>query len=445
MIESIHPRATRVPGRAPRVWPKVRPAVLAIAGLLAMAPIARAADFAEVLRVVGPVEVRHAKVWSPARVGTELDPGDAIRTDDQGYATIRDHGAVTDLYPLTTLEITADSQLSITVGRIWSHFLHVLGVPREIRAPDAVAMIRGTTLSVGVSSAKSDVTVLEGHVVVQAISGASEMVNGGFAVGVDHGVLGSVVQANPVLLDQGREFLEQALPLMPGVSAAPGGSAGRLEARQGMRSPHRGAGMAGRGGAGDLAPPGGAPVAREPGTIGGPSGPRAMQWHMPDAEQRAESEWDEHRLGPMGFQRAPGQPMFGRADVGREVVGRDAVGRRGFPAQNAPMGLFQTGPVPPMMGGAGPVGDLSVERMERPAGVVLPNGRPMEGPPLESGMMTTGGSDPTALPEPVQAPETRDGSTVPISGTTQTQLSPDSGPVGSADTLPQGTGGSQTK
>ena len=460
MFEAIPLWATSAPGRAPGGWRRVRPAVLAIAGLLAMAPVARAADFAKVLRVVGPVEYRHATLWSPARVGTELDPGDAIRTGDKGYATIRDHGAVTDLYPLTTLEITADSQLSVTAGRIWSHFLHVLGLPREIRAPDAVAMIRGTTLSVGVSSAKSDVTVLEGHVVVQALSGASEMVNGGFSVGVDHGVLGSVEQANPLLLDQGREFLERALPLMEGASAAPGRPVGRIEARPGAPARHEAGAIAGPGGApvargpGAIAAPGGAPVAREAGAIAapgqpqvrpelpgagatrplaGPPGPRAMRWHRPDAEQRAEAEWDERRLGPMGLQRGPDPLLFRRAGPGRELAGR-----RGFPARNAPMGLFQAGPVPPMMGGPGPVGDLSIERMERPAGVVLPNGLPMERAPSQGG-------EPPGPPDPLQAPVSRDGGTVPAPGASQSQGGGASSQGDRAESLPQGTGASQAR
>ena len=479
MSESILRRTASVCGRGPGGWRQVRPAVLAIAGLLATAPVARAADFAQVLRVVGPVEYRHARVWSPAKVGTELDPGDAIRTGDKAYATIRDRGAVTKLYPLTTLDITSDSQLSVTAGRIWSHFLHVLGLPREIRAPDAVAMIRGTTLSVGVSSAESNVTVLEGHVVVQALSGASAMVNGGFSVGVDHGMLGSVLQANPVLLDQGRAFLERALPLMKGMSAAPGRPLGRDEARNARRAPGEAPGMVRADRSGGPAPSGGAPVARasealggtdaardtvggpgqlrppaggaSPGLAGqmparpgipgagttrpgaGPIGPHALQWHRPDAEQRSEAEWDAGRLGAMDLQRGSNPLVFRRAGPGRGMVGR-----RGFPAQNAPMGLFRTGPGPSMMGGPGPVGDLSVERMERPAGVVLPNGRPMARVPVQGGA-TSG------LPGPVQATEPRDGATSPLTGTSPSQVEPVSSQGEHTESLPQGTGVRQTR
>lgn len=335
----------------------LKPAVLALAGLLALAPVARAEDFATVLKVAGPVEFRHDHAWKPAMVGTELFQGDAIRTGDKGFATVRDvRGAITDLYPLTTLSITQDSQLSVEAGRIWSHFLHVIGVPRQIRTPDAVAMIRGTTLSVAVEGHNDSVTVLEGHVEVRTVQGLTTMVNGGFAVDVDHGMLGTVLPANPALLEQGQRFLRHALPL--------------LQPEQGAAPPPK-------------------PKAR-------PQRQSPQQGRLPDAEQRAHAEWDAHGfglgarpVGPHGRDESPGAP--------------EAPSRLQEPQRQSPEGLSMEGPgslgvlaqpgaVPPIVGEGDVTRNLSVEKMERPSGVVNPQGVLLPGFGTSSGGTATGRS-----------------------------------------------------
>lgn len=303
-------------------------ALMGLSTLLVAVPARGDESLATIRRLSGSVEVRHSDRWSDARVGDALVAGDTLRTGIRSRATLRDSaGNVVELYPLSELAFPDPGRLDLVVGRLWSHFVHAVGQPWQIRTPAAVALIRGTTLAVEAASDSAEVTVLEGLVEVQGQENQIQMVPGGRTVHAAAWRLGEPREAEARILDEGRRFLREASPfqstfdgLMPRLRPD---ALQRAEAMDRDRTIQ----MFGPGSA-----PGSGP--REGGRPGGGREDRGR----PDREPRAGRDDRQGQEGRPVRGDGPGWDEARRGDRG------DPPGRGRPPREGAP---FRRGPWPP--------------------------------------------------------------------------------------------------
>ncbi len=284
-----------------RILPAFHSRVLPIAvALVAAAPGFAATPLATVVHVAGPVDVRRAEWWQEANKGDKLGTGDAVRTGQKGYATLRDgRGTVTELYPLASVEFPKDAAMSTLAGRIWTHFQKIPGLTREIKTPSAVALIRGTTLAVEANNSETSVTVLEGLVEVRDLAGKSVLVPDGYKVRADRFGIGRVERALGADLDQGRSFLDRSREWL-----GPAATTGNGAVLPGFSVP--------------------APA------------PAPARAHRPSALERAEARFDQKALeAPRGAVARPGDSAAGSAGAGGKGTTRAEIKVKAGPGSGA--------------------------------------------------------------------------------------------------------------
>ena len=122
--------------------------------------------------ISGQVEVlREGETeWEPAKMDTELRPNDRVKTD-------MDSECIINLKDMTTLRLEPesefmvledepdDSKLKLVTGKIWANIKRMMKDGKlEIETTQAVAGIKGTTLTLATSPAASTLQVFEGTV-----------------------------------------------------------------------------------------------------------------------------------------------------------------------------------------------------------------------------------------------------------------------------------------
>ena len=145
-------------------------------GLLALAPVALAADRTEIatltlLQSPAQVVLVNSGQAVPAVVNMRLARGDRLRTQANGRAEVRfDDGSFLRLEPNADVQLLGDPQergILVTIGNIWAKIQSAMALTKfEIRTPTVVAGVRGTTLRVEVSEEESVVEVDDGEVEV---------------------------------------------------------------------------------------------------------------------------------------------------------------------------------------------------------------------------------------------------------------------------------------
>lgn len=368
--------------------------VLLVSTAAATAPGLAATPLASVVRVAGPVDVRQAGSWRDANTGDKLGAGDAVRTGQRGYATLRDqHGTVTELFPLASVEFPRDTAIGALAGRIWTHFRKIPGLTREIKTPSAVALIRGTTLAVEASGGQTRVTVLEGLVEVRDLEGKSALVPDGYTIRADRSGLGRVERALEADLTEGRQFLDRSRTWLGPDAPVPGG--------------------------GTLLPGGNSLLPGIPVPAGVPAAaPGAGPGRRPSALERAEAELDARRreAGAASGAGGAGVGLQGAGAAVRDQSGSRAEGniRAGVgplePAGRADSGRVDTGRVDPVLRGDPPIRAEVGLRSEPPArgepGTSIETRGPVD-VRIETGVRAEPAPqrDPVTRSEPVRATE----------------------------------------
>ena len=192
-------------------------AMLALLMLLAWSPAALAQVSGwRVTEAAGQVEVRRGAQAMPARRGSALAPGDLVATGPNGRAVLVRNRDFVVVAPRSQVRVPGNAAEQGEGGMI--RMFQVAGsaqyrIERQarphfaVRAPQLVALVKGTVFTVTVSDEGATVAVTEGRVEVASLSGlAREMVDPGFSAGISaqdlervvHGRSDSVAIGRPV-------------------------------------------------------------------------------------------------------------------------------------------------------------------------------------------------------------------------------------------------------
>lgn len=138
-----------------------------------------AATQAGLASLQGQVSVRHgAGSWFPARVGTLLQPGDSVKTGKGAFAVVL-------LDNLTSLRLGQSSELKIITyaegelssGKSWVNANpgKVQTTTFELKGPNAVAAVKGTSFEMAVQGGQAQVRVWEGTVSCRSGGAATDV------------------------------------------------------------------------------------------------------------------------------------------------------------------------------------------------------------------------------------------------------------------------------
>jgi hypothetical protein len=125
--------------------------------------------------------------WRPTEGGTEIQPGDALRTDADGLAEIRwgDLGVTrlaagseitVEALPFDASDVTkASIRLHVVSGRAWSRLLKLYGPEAsfEARTDTVVATVRGTAFGLAKEAAETRLAVTESVIEARPAAGGS--------------------------------------------------------------------------------------------------------------------------------------------------------------------------------------------------------------------------------------------------------------------------------
>lgn len=213
----------------------------ALIGVLLWSPAARADVLARLTEASGDVTVQVGTLTHAAKVGEALEAGDTVRAGAQASATVtREDGSVVDLMAFAELTIEDSRGFWLKAGKVWSHFMKATGDPFFIRTPNATALIRGTTLSVGYEAERSRVVVVEGLVEVRGRESRMD-VPAGFRLDVDRaGRVERLERAEARDEEEGRIFrIRRGLEGGPRPVGAPTGDHPGVPAAPGIQGDRR--------------------------------------------------------------------------------------------------------------------------------------------------------------------------------------------------------------
>jgi hypothetical protein len=171
--------------------------------------LASAAPAAHVVSAEGEVERGRGEpaVWSALAAGDALDPGDRVRTGEDGRAELRLGRSDIRLYPDSVLRVPVemspgDDPAAVRLEEGVSLFdVRPAPKPFEVRTPEVVVSVKGTRFSVALGTQSASVAVYRGSVGVRSLaleSAREVLVREGFAAsGAESFQLDSVDQADP--------------------------------------------------------------------------------------------------------------------------------------------------------------------------------------------------------------------------------------------------------
>lgn len=208
--------------------------------LLASATMSLADPVAQIVRIAGVVELARDGQSGAAGLGTALEVGDVLRTQDQGRVRIQlIDGSTINLGSQAELVISevvsggagTERQIELDLGA--SGALRAFAAPAtpksrfEIRTPLAVTAVRGTEWGILSSPDLSDVLIIEGRVGIRRniVSGETGIsLTGGRAIPVTADALGQPTRLSPeqlAALDAATSIPGTDIPFDPASAPAP--------------------------------------------------------------------------------------------------------------------------------------------------------------------------------------------------------------------------------
>lgn len=171
--------------------------------------LATAASAAHVVSATGEVERGRGEpaVWAPLSAGDLLEPGDRVRTGEDGRAELRLGRVDIRLYPDSVLRVPAElvpdgEPAAVRLEEGVSLFdVRPAPTPFEVHTPEVVVSVKGTRFSVALGTTSASVAVYRGSVGVRSLaleSAREVLVREGFAAsGAKSFRLDWVDQADP--------------------------------------------------------------------------------------------------------------------------------------------------------------------------------------------------------------------------------------------------------